>query len=127
MASEITFVDRNKFLESVENYQREHSTVKWMDLDQKICFKILRIQEKNSKFQNKCYLTEVMTRGGQRSKIFAPSAMIHRIKEERKPGQSVYFMPAGQKIQGSKTHNMFWLYMENEMDAPELLIDEEQN
>ena len=83
MASEITFVDRKKFLESVENYQREHSTVKWMDLDQKICFKILRIQEKNSKFQNKCYLTEIMTRGGQRSKILARSAtLLHKINGE---------------------------------------------
>ena len=112
-------------MQSVEKYKHVISTIQCQDFDQKIRYKILRIQEKESRFQTKCFLPEIMTRRGQRSKIFAPSAMVQRIKEERKSNQSVYLIPAGQKNNGAKTYNMFWLYMVIEVDAR--MIEEWKN
>lgn len=125
MTSDFTFVDKEKVLQSVEKYKHDISTIQWQDFDQKIRYKILRIQEKESRFQAKSFLTEIMARRGQRSKIFAPSAMVQRIKEERKSNQSVYLIPTGQKNHGTKTYNMCWLHMVIEVGAR--MIEEWKN
>ena len=91
------FISKETFSKTVQTKKEAEKTTPWPDLDKEEIYKVVLIEKKLSRY-GECYLTSLLTKGGEKLKIFAPAGMIRRIRKERKQGESAYFMSLGQEI-----------------------------
>ena len=108
---------KTSFAEKAAAYKRRTDAVLWTELDQNMIYKVISLAEKNSKWDAKCWLTIIEVEKGERLNIFAPRAMVEKIRRDRKKGESPYFMPLGNVVKDAKTHNVFDLCFELDEEA----------
>ena len=74
-------------------------------MDKEAIYKVLVIEEKSTVGMGPCYLTNIISESGERTKIFLPKPLFGRIERERREGYSPYFVPTGQKVSNGRKYN----------------------
>lgn len=120
-----SFISKQKFNTSVQEQKDKDRVLHWTDLEEGVIYKIVVIDTKQGKF-GECFILTIEEESGTFSKVWSPNPLIRRIKQVKKPKESVFFTSLGQARRNNKTYNNFDIHFEKSNEVQNLFTEEEK-
>ena len=113
-------------MKKAEERRESEKLTDYKDLCQETIYKIVSLEQRESKEFGVCYLTNLIDSSGRKERIWAPKKLISDLREKRKPNETAYFLSLGQvRYDKQKKENKFDLSFQEGKDTVYLFEDEE--
>ena len=120
------FISKELFTKKAEERRESEKLTDWVDLSQNIIYKIISLEQRDSKEYGICYITNLTDSAGRTERVWAPKKLVADLREKRKPNESAFILSLGQvKYDKAKKENKFDLSFQEEQERVCLFEDEE--
>ena len=120
------FISKELFRKKAEERRDSEKLTDWVDLSQEIIYKIISLEQRESKDYGVCFIANLVDSAGRKERVWAPRKLVADLRDKRKPNEIPYILSLGQvKYDKTKKENKFDLSFQEDEGRIYIYEDEE--